>query len=314
VIIDWHSHQAHEEVANATKFFTEMAQKWGKYDHVIFELFNEPKEIEWSTVKSYAEKIVPVIRQYSDNLILVGNPMWDQNPQYAIGNTVSGDNIAYTFHYYANSHCWNGQTEWGTQCEGDNAQQAINAGLSVFVSEWGTGNSDGGGNPDVSRNTSWQDWMNKNQLSWANWSASKVEEGTAAFSSGSSRNSLQFTTSGNMVKGYLASNPTSYTACADGGSNGGNGSSEGNDGNGANEDVSAIVTGNTVPMGVQVSGKTLLVSGVKTATVSIFDMQGRVVLNGPVSGSMNLEGLNPGAYVLRVSSGSQEKIFRTQIK
>ncbi len=314
VIIDWHSHQAHEEVANATKFFTEMAQKWGKYDHVIFELFNEPKEIEWSTVKSYAEKIVPVIRQYSDNLILVGNPMWDQNPQYAIGNTVSGDNIAYTFHYYANSHCWNGQTEWGTQCEGDNAQQAINAGLSVFVSEWGTGNSDGGGNPDVSRNTSWQDWMNKNQLSWANWSASKVEEGTAAFSSGSSRNSLQFTTSGNMVKGYLASNPTSYTACADGGSNGGNGSSEGNDGNGANEDVSAIVAGNTMPMGVQVSGKTLLVSGVKTATVSIFDMQGRVVLNGRVSGSMNLEGLNPGAYVLRVSSGSQEKIFRTQIK
>ena len=27
VIIDWHSHQAHEEVSNAVKFFTEMAQK-----------------------------------------------------------------------------------------------------------------------------------------------------------------------------------------------------------------------------------------------------------------------------------------------
>ena len=214
VIIDWHSHEAHQEVSNASKFFAEMAQKWGRYDHVIFELYNEPIDASWNTVKSYAETIVPIIRQYSDNLILVGNRMYDQNPQEAIGNTVSGDNIAYTFHYYANSHCWSGTNDGGNPCEGANAQQAIDAGLSVFVSEWGTANADGGGNPDQGRNTSWQNWMDDNQLSWANWSASKVDEGTAAFQGSSNRYGLSYTTSGNLVKGYLASNPTSYTACA----------------------------------------------------------------------------------------------------
>jgi len=227
VIIDWHSHQAHEEVSNAKKFFGEMAQAYGQYDHVIFELFNEPKEVSWSTVKGYADQIVPVIRQYSDNLILVGNPKWDQNPNDAIGNEVtdSGKNTAYTLHYYANSHCVSGSYGWGDgttdACEGVKGEKAIKAGLSVFISEWGTGDANGGGTPNQSKNTEWQTYINKYKLSWANWSASKIDEGTAAFQGGSNKNSLQYTTSGNLVKQYLSTNPTSYTACATGGSTGG---------------------------------------------------------------------------------------------
>ena len=104
VIIDWHSHNANEQTESAKTFFKEMAQTYGQYDNVIFELFNEPTDIAWSVIKNYANQVVPVIREYSDNLILVGNRQHDQNPQEAIGNTVSGENIAYTFHYYANSH------------------------------------------------------------------------------------------------------------------------------------------------------------------------------------------------------------------
>lgn len=241
------------------------------------------------------------VRQYSDNLILVGNRFYDQNPQEAIGNTVSGGNIAYTFHYYANSHCWSGAKSDGKPCEGANAQQAINAGLSLFVSEWGTANSDGGGNPDQGRNTSWQSWMDGNLLSWANWSASKVDEGTAAFQGSSNRYSLSYTTSGNMVKGYLASNPTSYTACPNGSGNGG--------GN------SAIAAGASVNMDVSVSGKMLYVSGVKNASVDVFDLQGRAITqNRAVAGSMSLEGLKPGSYVFRIASGSMSKILRLQVK
>ena len=296
VIIDWHSHQAHEEVSNATKFFTEMAQKWGKYDHVIFELFNEPKEVSWSTVKEYAEKIVPVIRQHSDNLILVGNRMYDQNPQEAIGNTVSGENIAYTFHYYANSHCWSGQTSWGSACEGANAQQAIDAGLSVFVSEWGTANSDGGGNPDQSKNTGWQNWIDGNQLSWANWSASKVSEGTAAFEGSSSKNSLQYTTSGNMVKGYLATNPTSYTKC----------------GNGGNE--TPIFTQSDLNFNVSVVGNTLHIAG-GAATVEIFTLKGDKLMRvDQVSGTLSLASLPAGKYLARIQKGSSKMVRAIQIK
>ena len=304
VIIDWHSHQAHEEVANATKFFTEMAQKWGKYDHVIFELYNEPREeTSWGTIKEYAEKIVPVIRQYSDNLILVGNRKFDQNPQEAIGNTVSGDNIAYTFHYYANTHCWEGQTSWGSACEGSNAQQAINAGLSVFVSEWGTANADGGGDPDQSKNTGWQNWMNTNQLSWANWSASKKNEGTAAFSSGANRNSLQYTTSGNMVKGYLATNPTSYTKCA---ANGGNE----NGGNGETPIFAKL----DMNYSVTFADKAFHITG-SPATVEIYTLNGNKLMSvDNVSGTLSLASLPAGKYFAKIYAHSGSTIRAFQIK
>ena len=303
VIIDWHSHQAHSEVDNATKFFTEMAQKWGKYDNVIFELYNEPISTSWSEIKAYAEKIVPVIRQHSDNLILVGNRQYDQNPQEAIGNTVSGENIAYTFHYYANSHCWSGQTTWGSACEGANAQQAIDAGLSVFVSEWGTGNADGGGEPDQSKNTGWQNWIDGNKLSWANWSASKISEGTAAFQGSSSKSSLQYTTSGNMVKGYLASNPTSYTKCA---ANGGNE----NGGNGE----TPIFAKPDMNYSVTFADKAFHITGTP-ATVEIYTLNGNKLMSvDNVSGTLSLASLPAGKYFAKIYAHSGSTIRAFQIK
>ena len=98
--------------------------------------------------------------------------------------------------------------------EGGNADKAMQKGLSVFVTEWGTGTADGKGSPNEGSNSPWQQWMNNNKLSWANWSASRISEGSAAFSGGSSAGNLGYTDSGRMVKGYLASNPSSYKACA----------------------------------------------------------------------------------------------------
>ena len=303
VIIDWHSHNANEQTESAKTFFKEMAQTYGQYDNVIFELFNEPTDIAWSVIKNYANQVVPVIREYSDNLILVGNRQYDQNPQEAIGNTVSGENIAYTFHYYANSHCWSGQTSWGSACEGANAQQAIDAGLSVFVSEWGTGNADGGGEPDQSKNTGWQNWIDGNKLSWANWSASKIREGTAAFQGSSSKSSLQYTTSGNMVKGYLASNPTSYTKCANGNNDGGNNGGE-----------TPIFTKADLNHNVTFAGKTLHIAGVP-ATVEIFSIQGnRLMVIDNVSGTLSLASLPAGKYLARINRGSSKLTRAFQIK
>ncbi|WP_407445916.1 cellulase family glycosylhydrolase [Fibrobacter sp.] len=203
VIIDYHSHKASDNVNNAKTFFSYMAQKWGGYDNVIFEVFNEPTSQSWGTIKTYAESVIETIRQYSDNLVLVGNPDWDQHPDYAIGNTVrdSKNNVAYTFHFYAGSHSVGG--------EGANADRAMNAGLSVFVSEWGTVNADGGGG--VSGNSSsWLNWMNSNKLSGANWSVSNKNEGASYFS-GSAWN---YSNSGQWVNTNIFSKlPKSYTKC-----------------------------------------------------------------------------------------------------
>ena len=206
VIIDWHSHTATEQLEEATQFFEEVAQAYGAYNNVIFEVFNEPTNQGWPLIKEYADSIVTVIRKYSDNLILVGNPNWDQVPSAAIGNEVEDPkkNVAYTFHYYAMTH--------GTS-QMNNANRAINSGLSVFVSEWGTGTADGKGTPGEEKNNMWQDWMDENKLSSANWSASKINEGTAAFTSDATVDSLTYSPSGEMVKGFLAKNPDSYKAC-----------------------------------------------------------------------------------------------------
>ena len=315
VIIDWHSHSANQQTESAKTFFKEMAEKYGQYDNVIFEVFNEPEDISWSDVKNYANQVIQVIRQYSDNLILVGNPKWDQNPSDAIGNEVtdSKNNTAYTLHYYANSHCWEGSYGWGDgnndACEGTKGEKAMNAGLSVFISEWGTADASGGGTPNQDRNSKWQDYANKHKLSWANWSASYISEGTAAFQEGSTKTSLQYTTSGNMVKGYLASNPTSYTACK---ANVPESSSS----------VSAISFDmNSDRFNVSVVNRTLMLQSTASGETSIdvFDILGnsrlqkKMLLASGIS-AIALETLPAGTYLARVRQGANMKQVRFQVR
>ena len=214
VIIDWHSHQAENQTSSAVEFFEWAAKTYGGYDNVIFEVYNEPigswgegaASSYWPTIKNYAESVIAAIRKHSDNLVVVGTPYYDQYPSVAITNAINDKNVAYTFHYYAASH--------STGTEGANAVRAMNGGLSVFVTEWGTGTADGAGSVNQGVNDSWQKWMDDNKLSWANWSASHIGEGSAAFVGGSSATNFVYSTSGNLVKGYLAGNPTTYTACS----------------------------------------------------------------------------------------------------
>jgi len=204
VIVDYHSHKASDNLDNARKFFGYMAQKWGGYDNVIFEVFNEPTTQSWGTIKNYADSVVKTIRQYSDNLILVGSRSWDQYPSDAIGNEVSDPkkNVAYTFHFYAGSH--------STGNEGANAVRAMNSGLSVFVSEWGTVNANGNG--AVSGNSStWLSWMRDHKLSGANWAVSNKNEGASYFN-GSAWN---YSGSGDWVNSNVfATLPKTYSACS----------------------------------------------------------------------------------------------------
>ena len=192
VIIDYHSHIAAENVNRAKEFFKIQAKKWGAYDNVIFEIFNEPLcrpgfgawadisgkmcneyggMITWSEIKAYAEEVIPIIRRYSDNLIVVGTPEWSARPGDVVGDAIDDPNVAYTLHFYA------GYTDDGNTSgyNTGNADFAISKGLSVFVTEWGTIGYDGAGtigdpvNHSDAQNVSWQTWMNANQLSSANW-------------------------------------------------------------------------------------------------------------------------------------------------
>ncbi|MBN2344209.1 MAG: glycoside hydrolase family 5 protein [Deltaproteobacteria bacterium] len=190
VIIDWHDHWANEHEAEAIEFFHHMGQRYGNAQNIIWEIWNEPDYgEEWSVIKAYGDAVIPVIRQYSDNLILVGS----SNYSYSIIDPVTSDapftqdNIAYSFHFYVenNSHSLN------------IAQAYVDAvreeGLPVFVSEWGleVSNTDSYVNSgsfmtadvDDAKVGPWMDWMDEKGLSWVFWSVSSATESSAMFNS-----------------------------------------------------------------------------------------------------------------------------------
>jgi len=172
VIIDWHTHGAQKNIREAKSFFTEMAKDYGRYDNVIFELYNEPVQVDWATIKAYAEAVIPCIRTYSDNLILVGTPTWSQDVNNAADNPIRDENVAYVLHFYAGTH---------GQFLRDKGDYALSKGIPLFVSEWGSVNADGNGGIAYSSTEEWLTWMDQNKLSWCNWAINDKDETSSIF-------------------------------------------------------------------------------------------------------------------------------------
>ena len=222
-IIDFHSHVAHQYQAQSIAFFQEMARKYGNTNNVIYEVFNEPLNTHpWSsTVKPYAIEVIKAIRAIDpDNLIIVGTPTWSQDVDIAANDPITGyANIAYTLHFYA-----------GTASHGqplrDKATIALNKGIALFVTEWGSVNADGAGGVNVAETNAWLAFMKANNISNANWSLVDKAEGSAALVAGASANGgwtdAQLTVSGALAKNNIKTWPAI---------NGGGGSAIPSDGN-----------------------------------------------------------------------------------
>ncbi|MBY0427133.1 MAG: glycoside hydrolase family 5 protein, partial [Cytophagales bacterium] len=106
VIIDYHSHIASANWESADAFFEQVAKKWGKYNNVIYEIFNEPLDLSWDAkLKPYAEHVGAKIRAIDpDNLIIMGTRNWSSRPDEAAANPARVSNMAYTIHFYSATH------------------------------------------------------------------------------------------------------------------------------------------------------------------------------------------------------------------
>jgi endoglucanase len=199
VLIDWHDHHSNMHVAQSKAFFSMMAKKYTGVPNVIYEIWNEPEAISWDTVKSYALQIIPVIRKYdSNNLIIVGSSHWDQDVDIAAADPIIGfSNIAYSFHFYASD-------PYHHQALRDKADLAIKKGLPLLVTEWGVGEASGDGKFDQDEVKTWMDWLTKNKLSWTNWNITDKHETTALLLPGASVNGGwtidQLTPAGNYIR------------------------------------------------------------------------------------------------------------------
>ncbi|WP_367914616.1 glycoside hydrolase family 5 protein [Leadbetterella sp. DM7] len=179
VIMDWHDHHADKNVKEAMTFFDRFSARYASSPLIIYEIWNEPERIDWKIVKAYAERLIPVIRKNDPgNLIVVGSSSWDQDIDIVAKDRLTGfDNIAYSFHFYASEphHQENLRNR---------ATTAIEAGLPVFVTEWGVGEANGDGAFDPEKNKAWMTWMEKHQLSWVNWNLTDKKETTALLKPG----------------------------------------------------------------------------------------------------------------------------------
>ena len=201
VLVDWHVHNYNpQETQDAAKtFLAEIAKEYANYGNVLYEICNEPTNSPWdSAIKPYAEEVIPVIRQYApDAVVIVGTNTWSQDIEEPLSNpldTATYGNVMYTFHFYANSH---------TDSYRSRVESAVNKGLPVFITEFGTCDASGNGGFNSSESESWFSLCEKYNISHMNWSLSNKGETASAIQSSCSKTSgwtsSDLTESGKLV-------------------------------------------------------------------------------------------------------------------
>ena len=184
-LVDWHMldpGDPHYNLARAKTFFTEIARRHNGKKNLLYEIANEPSEVSWSRIRSYAEELIPVIRANDpETPILVGTRAWSSlgvsdgaNETEVVNNPVRASNIMYTFHFYAASH-------------GDEYLNALSRAadrIPMFVTEFGTQTYTGDGGNDFTMSQRYLDLMASKKISFTNWNFSDDFRSGAVFKEG----------------------------------------------------------------------------------------------------------------------------------
>lgn len=199
-IIDWHSMEG-AQAAAASTFFRSMATAYGNTPNVMYETWNEPVNENWTAIKTYHEQVIQAIRAVDpDNIIICGNPQWDQRPDLAAANPITlSTNIAYSVHFYAATH---------GQSIRNHAATALSRGIALFATEYGTSEASGNGEFDAAETQLWWNFLHANGIGTANWSVSALGETSAAFNGGTSGTNWtdsNLKPSGSLVKAFIMS-------------------------------------------------------------------------------------------------------------
>ena len=189
VIIDWHilgdgnpwNHQS-----EAKTFFQKYSKMYAGKGNVIYEICNEPNNTDWSTVKSYATSIIPVIRANDSNaIIVVGTPTWSQDVDTASYNPIRksdiggigsqlAPNVLYSIHFYAAEY-------WHKDNLRNKVTTAHNNGLPMFCTEFGITQASGDGNIDIASANTWMSLLKSYNISYACWSFSNNNQTSSIF-------------------------------------------------------------------------------------------------------------------------------------
>jgi endoglucanase len=210
VIVDFHLLNPGDPTVNlarAKAFFAGVTTG----PNVLYEIANEPHGVSWTTIRNYAEQVIPVIRARDPNgVVLVGTRGFSSlgvaeggTEAEVINDPVRAANVMYTFHFYAASH--------KDQQRATLARAAQK--LPMFVSEFGTQTFTGDGANDLASATTWLDLLKSLTIGYAMWSFSDGGETNSVFVRGTCRTTgyagtAVLTESGRFIRGrILAANP-----------------------------------------------------------------------------------------------------------
>ena len=171
VIVDWHIHEEnpHTTKSVAEQFFKKYATMYKDYDNVIFEICNEPTNVQWYTggndLYSYCKDIAGIIRDCgSKALIVCGTNNWSQDVEDVAKKPLKDDgfeDIMYTFHFYSGTHY---------EDKRQKVRTAVAAGTPIFVTEFGICDASGNGGYDTANADEWIEFLDSMNISYACWS------------------------------------------------------------------------------------------------------------------------------------------------
>ena len=103
--------------------------------------------------------------------MIVGTPNWSQFVDQAAANPIKKyKNVMYSLHFYAGTH----QEELR-----NTARKAIDAGLPLFVTEFGICDASGNGALNKTEANKWIAMLDKNKISYVAWNLSNKGESSS---------------------------------------------------------------------------------------------------------------------------------------
>lgn len=212
IIILWNN-QINDNIEIAKQYFSKLAEKYKDVPNIIYEIANEPiGNISWSEVKEYSNTIIPTIRNYSKNsIIIIPNPGAHIQPeQIILDELVDKKNIMTSYHLYAGTSL--------TKERIDYIKNTLQLNIPIFVTEWGTTLYNGNDGFYEDYSNAFVKIMENYNLSWCNFHIGDLNYKVNTEYSGIVKhnqwdNSLSdtiLTASGKYIKSILQGNCNSY--------------------------------------------------------------------------------------------------------
>ena len=174
VILDWHSYHAidggdvTQYQTQQEAFFSYFSTLYADYDNILYELHNEPYQNTAQQLLPSVQSCSSIIRANNpDAIILCGNGLDGAITMNTLFNTQNDLDIFISVHLYT----------------GDQAittvSNVVDAGVPVFVSEWGNSSLSGTDYPNDARAIEFFNYLHQNGISYCLWKMTYQDMDTA---------------------------------------------------------------------------------------------------------------------------------------